>query len=134
MIVPFGPGYIRPEVDRGRAGTRQDDRAEPGESLLDVVVSQLAGQGTPAHQIWLPPLGLPPTLDQLLPPLSISPQFGCAVENPEWRGKLRAVTGIVDRPFEQRRDPLWVDLSGGRGPRGGRGRARAPASPRCCGP
>jgi S-DNA-T family DNA segregation ATPase FtsK/SpoIIIE len=114
VIVPFGPGYIRPEVIED-AAARPDDRAELSESLLDVVVSQLVGQGTPAHQIWLPPLDLPPTLDQLLPPLSISSQFGCGVENPEWRGQLRAVTGIVDRPFEQRRDPLWVDLSGAAG-------------------
>ena len=28
---------------------------------------------------------------------------------------LHAVLGIVDRPFEQRRDPLWVDLSGSAG-------------------
>jgi S-DNA-T family DNA segregation ATPase FtsK/SpoIIIE len=113
VIVPYGPGYVRPEViDEGSA------EAGPGElteSLLDVVVRQLAGHGTAAHQIWLPPLDVPPTLDQLLPPLSISQQYGCAVENPDWRGKLRAVTGIVDRPFDQRRDPQWVDLSGSAG-------------------
>ena len=28
---------------------------------------------------------------------------------------LRAVLGIIDRPFEQRRDPLWADLSGAAG-------------------
>ena len=58
---------------------------------------------------------MPPTLDQLLPPLAITQQYGCTVESPEWRGRLRAVTGIVDRPFDQRRDPLWVDLSAAAG-------------------
>jgi DNA segregation ATPase FtsK/SpoIIIE, S-DNA-T family len=113
VIVPFGPGYIRPEVIDDES--LPDLPAETVDSLLDVVVGQLAGHGPAAHQIWLPPLDVPPTLDQLLPPLSITAQYGCAVESREWRGKLRAVTGIVDRPFDQRRDPLWVDLAGAAG-------------------
>ncbi len=112
VIVPFGPGYIRPEMTDEPA---EDRRAEPSESLLDVVVGQLASHGPAAHQIWLPPLDVPPTLDQLLPPLSITQQYGCGVESGDWRGRLRAVTGIVDRPFEQRSDPLLVDLSGAAG-------------------
>jgi S-DNA-T family DNA segregation ATPase FtsK/SpoIIIE len=111
-VVPFGPGYIRPEL----AGDEPQPRlAEATESVLDVVVAQLAGHGPAAHRIWLPPLDVPPTLDQILPPLSITPQFGCAAEDPAWRGRLRAATGIVDRPFEQRRDPLLVDLSAAAG-------------------
>jgi DNA segregation ATPase FtsK/SpoIIIE, S-DNA-T family len=112
VVVPFGPGYIRPETTDEPVSDR---RAEPSESLLDVVVGQLASRGPAAHQIWLPPLDVPPTLDQLLPPLSITPRYGCGVQNEDLRGRLRAVTGIVDRPFEQRRDPLWVDLSGAAG-------------------
>ena len=110
---------VRPRLrpaggDRGRVEPRLGPR-RAAESLLDVVVAQLARHGAAAHQIWLPPLDVPPTLDQLLPPLSITQQYGCGAEDPDWRGKLRAVTGIVDRPFEQRRDPLWVDLSGAAG-------------------
>jgi DNA segregation ATPase FtsK/SpoIIIE, S-DNA-T family len=112
MIVPFGPGYIRPESVEDAVPA---DRNEKTESLLDVVVAQMANRGPAAHQIWLPPLDVPATLDQLLPPLSITPHYGCSVDNPEWRGHLRAVTGIVDRPFDQRRDPLWVDLSAAAG-------------------
>jgi DNA segregation ATPase FtsK/SpoIIIE, S-DNA-T family len=119
MIVPYGPGYIRPEVVE-EAPTEQppsvDGRgAEPRGTLLDAVVAQLAGQGQVAHQIWLPPLDSPPALDELLPPLSISPSYGCSTESAELRGRLRAVAGIVDRPFEQRRDPLWADLSAAAG-------------------
>jgi DNA segregation ATPase FtsK/SpoIIIE, S-DNA-T family len=112
MIVPFGPGYIRPELAEDEPRPRP---AEQAESVLDIVVAQLAGHGPAAHPIWLPTLDVPPTLDQLLPPLSITQQFGCAVESPEWRGRLRAVTAIIDRPFEQRREPLWVDLSAAAG-------------------
>jgi len=89
--------------------------ARPGRSLFEVVIRQLAGEGPQAHQIWLPPLDLPPALDQLLPALSITPRYGCTADGWRWRGKLRAVTGIVDRPYDQRRDPLWADLSGGAG-------------------
>ena len=113
VIVPYGPGYIRPEVIDDEPVSYE--RAAPAESLLDVVVAQLATHGPAAHQIWLPPLDMPPTLDQLLPALSSTQRYGYGVEGTEWRGKLRAVTGIVDRPFEQRRDPLWVDLAGAAG-------------------
>jgi S-DNA-T family DNA segregation ATPase FtsK/SpoIIIE len=111
-IVPFGPGYVRPEmIDDGPEPAAPDS----ADSLLDIVVGQLAGHGPAAHQIWLPPLGRPPTLDQLLPPLAITQRHGFTAENGQWRGGLRAITGIVDRPFEQRRDPLWVDLSAAAG-------------------
>ncbi len=84
------------------------------ESLLDVVVGQLAGRGPAAHEIWLPPLGQPPTLAELLPPLAVTPR-GLSTAGGEAQGMLRAVLGIIDRPFEQRRDPLWTDLSGAAG-------------------
>ncbi len=107
-IVPYGPGYVAPqEISEAPAAGPAPEAAE---SLLTVVVRQLAGQGSPAHQIWLPPLGLPPTLDELLPPLAISQDYGCTTTDPQWRGQLRAVVGIVDRPFEQRRDLLWADM------------------------
>jgi DNA segregation ATPase FtsK/SpoIIIE, S-DNA-T family len=120
-IAPFGPDYVRPELAEDGPGPVQADSAGSAgsagsaESLLDVVVGQLAGHGPAAHQIWLPPLGLSPTLDQLLPPLVITERYGCTVESEQLRGGLRAVTGIVDRPFEQRRDRLWVDLSAAAG-------------------
>jgi DNA segregation ATPase FtsK/SpoIIIE, S-DNA-T family len=115
MIVPFSPGYIRPEVVEDAAPAEKPRSEQAPTSLLDVVVAQLTGQGPAAHQIWLPPLDVPPTLDQLLPPLSVTQYYGCSVDSKDWRGKLRAVTGIVDRPFDQRRDPLWVDLSAAAG-------------------
>jgi DNA segregation ATPase FtsK/SpoIIIE, S-DNA-T family len=113
VIVLYGPGYIRPAA--AEETPREEERPEPAGSLLDAVVTQLAGHGPAAHQIWLPPLDVPPTLDQLLPPLSITAQYGCTVDDAQWRGRLCAVTGIVDRPFEQRCDPLWVDLSAAAG-------------------
>jgi DNA segregation ATPase FtsK/SpoIIIE, S-DNA-T family len=112
-IVPYGPAYIPPE--HAEEALPEEARAESVDSLLDAVVAQLAGHGPAAHQIWLPPLDVPPALDQLLPPLAITQRYGYTVENTEVRGKLRAVTGIVDRPFDQRRDPMWADLSAAAG-------------------
>jgi DNA segregation ATPase FtsK/SpoIIIE, S-DNA-T family len=115
MIVPFGPGYVRPESVEDALPAGQQRSEDGGTSLLDVVVTQLANQGPAAHQIWLPPLDVPPTLDQMLPPLSVTQHYGCSVDSPDWHGQLRAPTGIIDRPFDQRRDPLWVDFSAAAG-------------------
>ncbi|HWG63276.1 MAG TPA: type VII secretion protein EccCa [Streptosporangiaceae bacterium] len=127
VVVPYGSEYVNPGAVAGlpahprAALPSRADAAEPPRdrrhtgSLLDTVVRQLAGQGQPARQIWLPPLHDPPSLDGLLPPLSITAQHGCTTLGWKWRGRLHTVAGIVDRPFEQRRDPLWADLSGSAG-------------------
>jgi DNA segregation ATPase FtsK/SpoIIIE, S-DNA-T family len=77
-------------------------------TLLDVVVSRLRGHGRPAHEVWLPPLDESPAVNQLLP-------------DPQWHsrenlnGRLWMPMGVVDRPYDQRRDVLMVDLSGAQG-------------------
>jgi len=70
-----------------------------GQPLLDTVLNRLAGHGTAAHRVWLPPLDRAPALDDLLPAAT----------------PLRVPIGIVDCPFEQRYEPLMVDLSGAAG-------------------
>ena len=75
----------------------------PAGTVLQAVLDRLSGHGPPAHQVWVPPLGPAPTLDALL---------GAAVPAPTC---LTAPIGIVDRPFEQCRTPLMVDLSGAAG-------------------
>ncbi|MFE3699278.1 type VII secretion protein EccCb, partial [Nocardia tengchongensis] len=77
-------------------------------SNLQLLVSRVRGHGRPAHEIWLPPLGDAPTLDQLLLRSILTGDW-----NPV--AALRAPIGIVDRPYDQRRDPMVVDLSGSRG-------------------
>ncbi|OJF78414.1 type VII secretion protein EccCa [Nocardia seriolae] len=77
-------------------------------SNLQMLVSRVRGHGRPAHEIWLPPLGEAPTLDELLPRSILTGDW-----NP--LAALRAPIGIVDRPYDQRRDPMVVDLSGSRG-------------------
>ncbi|MEV0805644.1 type VII secretion protein EccCa [Micromonospora sp. NPDC050200] len=88
---------------------------EETENLLDVLVGRLAGQGPPAHQVWLPPLDRAPTLDELLGPAAADPRRGLTVANPELHGALQVPVAAVDKPFEQRRDLLWLALDGAAG-------------------
>ncbi|MEV1002085.1 type VII secretion protein EccCa [Nonomuraea sp. NPDC050202] len=114
-VVPYGPDFVPvPLVEEPvEAAPQEESRSQ--QSLLDVVVGRLVGKGPPAHRIWLPPLAEPPTLAQLLPPLSITPELGLSTPGWPGRGRMQAVVGIIDRPFEQRRDPYWLDLSGASG-------------------
>ncbi|MFI7616279.1 type VII secretion protein EccCa [Nonomuraea terrae] len=119
QVVEYGPTYVPLPVVKEPAGEERkaevDERAAQKNSLLDIVVRRLAGQGPAAHRIWLPPLSEPPTLAHLLPALSVTPEYGLSTTGWDGRGRLHAVIGIIDKPFEQRRDPYWVDLSGAAG-------------------
>ncbi|GIH18841.1 type VII secretion protein EccCa [Rugosimonospora africana] len=82
--------------------------------VLDLVVARLRGQGGPAHQVWLPPLGAPTTIGALLPNLHLDPDRGLCTDA-RLHGRLQVPLGEVDLPFEQRRAPLAADLSGAAG-------------------
>jgi DNA segregation ATPase FtsK/SpoIIIE, S-DNA-T family len=77
-------------------------------TLLDVVVDRLRGHGRPAHTVWLPPLDKSPAINSVLP-------------HHDWfdpgnlNGRQRLPIGVVDRPYDQRRDVLAIDLAGGQG-------------------
>jgi S-DNA-T family DNA segregation ATPase FtsK/SpoIIIE len=84
-----------------------------GRTVLSTMVSQLTGQGTPAHRVWLPPLAAPDTLDTLLSELRVRPGRGFGAD--PLSAPLRVPVAVVDRPFHQRRDPMWIDLAGSGG-------------------
>ena len=84
-------------------------------TIMSALVERMSGVGPPAHQIWLPPLADPPTLDQLLPPLSVDPARGYGTTGWRGNGTLTVPVAIVDKPYEQRRDLLWADFSGAAG-------------------
>jgi S-DNA-T family DNA segregation ATPase FtsK/SpoIIIE len=117
-VRPFTASY-QPVVapsDLSGMSTREADDTEPGPdetSMLDVMVGQLIGRGAPAHQVWLPPLDRPDTLDRLLRDLRVRPGrgFGADPSAPP----LQVPIGLVDLPFQQRRDPFVIDLSGAGG-------------------
>ncbi|WP_280339149.1 type VII secretion protein EccCa [Nocardia neocaledoniensis] len=87
-----------------------ESHSDDGEQVsnLNMLVSRIAGHGRPAHEIWLPPLDEAPTLDQLVPRSILTGEYSAIAT-------LRAPMGIVDRPYDQRRDQFIVDLSGARG-------------------
>jgi len=118
-IVPYSVAHLPEQrVDEPRPAQPEPVAApESGRTttMLDVIIERLRDHGPAAHQVWLPPLGDAPSLDSLLGALHSDPQRGLVA--PAWRSQQRLVApvGVEDRPFEQRRDPLAVDLAGAAG-------------------
>jgi S-DNA-T family DNA segregation ATPase FtsK/SpoIIIE len=118
QIVPYGVDFVPVPEIRGDAvpvAPADEQAAGKQQSMLDVMVTKLDGQGRPAHQVWLPPLSEPPSLDEMLPPLSADPVLGLCTAQWAGRGRLTVPVGVVDRPYEQRRDPMMVELDGAGG-------------------
>ena len=78
-------------------------------TVLDTVVAQLEGHGRAAHEVWLPPLDESPSVDALLPVRDWRSTASSSIS------ALRFPIGIVDRPYDQRRDVLTLDLAGAQG-------------------
>lgn len=116
VLHEYTTAYVAGEVE---AAEDEPDTAEDedkvGETLLDILVDRLTGRGTPAHQVWLPPLDDAVTLDALTGDPRPDPDLGLTTVPAGETGALRPVIGLVDRPFEQRRDPLVLDLAGAAG-------------------
>jgi len=116
QVVPYTAGYLAPRAPV-EAPPEEEEPAPPEatETLLEVLLERLHGAGPPAHQVWLPPLAEPPSLDQVIPPLAPDPELGlCPVDWPG-RGGLAVPVGVVDKPFEGVRDLLMAELAGGAG-------------------
>ncbi|WP_329085333.1 MULTISPECIES: type VII secretion protein EccCa [unclassified Streptosporangium] len=113
QVVEYGPEFVPVPIVEESAP--QEQASGENSSLMDIMVNRLNGQGPPAHRIWLPPLGEPPTVAHLLPPLSVTPEHGLTTAGWAGRGRLHAVVGVIDKPFEQRSDPFWLDLAGAAG-------------------
>ncbi|GAA5067254.1 type VII secretion protein EccCa [Nocardia callitridis] len=103
LVLPERPELPPPP---GQQSQGQDEGLP--DTLLEVVVRRLTGHGRPAHEVWLPPLEESPTVDMLLP-------------DPDWRspinrhGQLWMPIGVIDKPYEQRRDVLTINLAGALG-------------------
>jgi S-DNA-T family DNA segregation ATPase FtsK/SpoIIIE len=84
----------------GPVGCGHSGQTDPGTrpTVLQAIVGRVSGLGPRAHEVWLPTLGSAPALNTVLRDAGPVPA-------------LTAPIGVVDRPFEQRRTPLIVDLS-----------------------
>ncbi|MFJ7153872.1 type VII secretion protein EccCa [Streptomyces sp. NPDC101118] len=112
--APVPVVYAAPDPAYLAAASRREDDAL-ADTVLDVIVARLEGQGVPAHQVWLPPLDDAPPLDQLLPVLAGSAERGLHAEGYTRPGGLVVPLGLIDKPFEQRREVLYRDFSGAAG-------------------
>ncbi|MFJ8164795.1 type VII secretion protein EccCa [Streptomyces sp. NPDC096136] len=103
------------EPDPGPAVRPERDDDALADTVLDVIVGRLEGQGVPAHQVWLPPLDRAPSLDRLLPAPDRPGEGGPYAAGRLRPGGLVVPLGLVDKPFEQRREVLHQDFSGAAG-------------------
>ncbi|WP_086671887.1 type VII secretion protein EccCa [Amycolatopsis pretoriensis] len=116
-VVPFGTRYVEPPT----AAVEPEPEPvvpEPNDStltMLDVLIERLRDVGPRAHQVWLPPLREPATLDQLLPPLVDHPGLGPRPVGELHTANLTVPLGLIDLPAQQRRELLTADLGGARG-------------------
>ena len=118
QVVPYRTGYLAPVVPAVPDPDPVPQPAEQpanGETLMRILLDRLRHHGPPARQVWLPPLGEPPTLDQLLPPLVEDPERGLTPQDDWGRGTLSVPVGLVDRPFDGLRDLLTANLAGAAG-------------------
>ncbi len=116
-ILPFTLAPVA--VGRGRTSEAlpQGPASEPEETraVFDIAVSRMSGKGRPAHQVWLPPLDVPNSMDQLLGDLAPDPELGLVSKRWRERGQYVFPVGIVDRPLEQRRELFVLRLGGAAG-------------------
>ncbi|GEB49173.1 type VII secretion protein EccCa [Streptomyces cacaoi] len=114
-VVPYHAGYVAPPgpLRPPEPDPQEQDETEP-DSLLETARTRIrAAGGAPAHRIWLPPLDTPPALDTLLP--HAADPAAAYRRAADRTGELHVPVGIIDRPFEQRRDPLTAELAGSGG-------------------
>ncbi|MBR7742829.1 type VII secretion protein EccCa [Phycicoccus sp. BSK3Z-2] len=90
---------------------------EPEETraVFDIAVGRMAGKGRPAHQVWLPPLDVPLSMDRMFGDLAADPELGLVSRSWREKGDYVLPVGLVDRPLEQRRELFVLRLGGAAG-------------------
>ena len=110
--------YLAAVAPREQAQADDVDALAP--SVLDVAVSRLARAGRRVQQIWLPPLPAAIPLAAVLGKLVDDPALGLRARPsgaPPTGGAavlpapLRIPVGLLDKPAEQRQEPLVLDLT-----------------------
>ena len=125
----FTSAYVGPGAESTSRSRRRPRRGRGGrttplvDTVLDVLVRQMEGEGLPAHQVWLPPLAEPPTLDPLMPGIQATADRGMVATGYSGAGRLLV-------PIAHRRQADRAEARGlparpvrRRGPRGDRRRS-----------
>ncbi|WP_067972400.1 type VII secretion protein EccCa [Nocardiopsis trehalosi] len=111
--VVFFPDEYLPVVEPEVEEVEPEPEDESVPTLLAAALDRLRDQGPHAREIWLPPLGVPPTLPELMEMTGVRlPESGLA-----WtaEGRLTVPLAIIDRPFEHTRLPMSAKLTGAGG-------------------
>ena len=118
----FVPDYVEipkePEQPRGAAagGAAAGEQQPTEPSELDVDRRPAASaRARPRTRCGCRRWTTPNSLDKLLPPLQPTEDRGLSPVGFFGNGRLQPPVGLVDKPFEQRRDLLWADFSGAAG-------------------
>ena len=115
QVLPFTSAKAVSAMPRVEEAPQQAHEPEETRAVFDIAVARMKGQGRPAHQVWLPPLDVPNSMDQLLGDLADHPQLGLVSQRWRARGAYTFPMGIVDRPLEQRREIFALQLGGAAG-------------------
>ena len=116
QILPYPAAYVQPREDDGRRD-RRGARARPGRVGRP-------GRHADGHPRRAPARArarrrarsgcrrsdVPPTIDELMPPL-VETEHGLRPSSWENAPLLATPVGLIDRPFDQRRDPYWLPLA-----------------------
>jgi S-DNA-T family DNA segregation ATPase FtsK/SpoIIIE len=103
IAAPTGPRKL----------TKEEEAALP--TQLGLLIKRFEGHGIPPHQVWLPPLNIPPSMDVMVPPLAPTEDRGLSATGFFNNGRLIVPLGLVDKPRMQMQDTMWADFSGGAG-------------------
>ena len=115
QVLPFTSTKAVSAVPRVEEAPVAGGEPDETRAVFDIAVSRMKGKGRPAHQVWLPPLDVPNSLDQLLGDLAPDPQLGLVSRRWRERGSYVVPMGVVDRPLEQRRELFVLNLGGAAG-------------------
>jgi ESX secretion system protein EccC len=117
LVALPAPGDMQAHDGASRALLHDSLRTD-----MDVVIERLAAagarSGAAVHQVWLPPLSATLTLDAALAPgVAGMPGLPAPIAAGQWQssrrfGPLRVPVGLLDKPAEQRQEPLLLDFSG----------------------
>ncbi|WP_159940996.1 MULTISPECIES: type VII secretion protein EccCa [unclassified Nocardiopsis] len=111
-VVLFPDAFV-PAAEPEPEEPAEPEQEEETASLLATALSRLGGLGPEAREVWLPPLGVPPLLDELFAMTGVRvPEGGLAWQD---QASLTVPVGMIDRPFEHTRLPMVADLSGAGG-------------------
>lgn len=123
MLEPYAPGDAPSLASKAPTSTSLAESIPPSDLLqtdMDAIIAKLVERrpghlDRRAHQVWLPPLRHDLALGDVL-----RMQTQGLIDGAHWSahppfGVLRIPVGLLDMPFEQAQEPLFLDFSGAGG-------------------